>query len=109
MGSLRLAQTIWRSSLDQIVDAYESRRGMDVVQRVAIRQNASRVARLAAEILQQITASSGGSSYFESSPLQRMQRDVEVIKSHAVMDWDRGAQLVGKVALGLTLDKTDMY
>lgn len=108
-GSLRLAQAIWRDSLAQIVDAYETRRGMDAAQRVAIRQNASRVARLAAEILQQITASTGGSSYFESSPLQRIQRDVEVLKSHATLDWDRAAIMMGKVALGLPLEKTDMY
>ncbi|MBA3056110.1 MAG: hypothetical protein FP826_14555 [Sphingomonadales bacterium] len=109
MGTLRLAQTIWRDSIAQIVDAYEDRSGMEIEQRVAIRQNASRVTRMAAEILQQITASSGGSSYFDASPLQRMQRDVEVIKSHATLDWDRAAQMMGKVALGLPLDKTDMY
>lgn len=109
MGTLRLAQTIWRDSIAQIVAAYETRQGMEVTQRVALRQNASRVARMAAEILQHITASSGGSSYFESSPLQRRQRDVEVLKSHAIMDWDRAAIMAGKASLGLDLDKTDMY
>ena len=109
MGTLRLAQTIWADSVRQVVDAYESRRGMDIAQRVAIRQNASLVARLSAEILQQITASSGGSSYFEASALQRIQRDVEVLKSHASLDRDRAAQLVGKVALGVQLELTDVY
>ncbi len=108
IGTLRLAQTIWHDSIRQIVDAYEGRQGMEIPQRVAIRQNASRVARMAAEILQKITLSSGGSSYFESSPLQRRQRDVEVLKSHAIMDCDRAAIMEGKVALGLPLEKTDM-
>ena len=55
-----------------------------------------------------IMPSAGGSSYFESSPLQRMQRDLEVLKGHAMFDWDRVAQLAGRVALDLPLAKTDL-
>jgi len=39
--------------------------------------------------------------------LQRLQRDVEVLKGNIVFDWDRTAEL-GRVALGLRLRATDM-
>jgi alkylation response protein AidB-like acyl-CoA dehydrogenase len=108
-ADLRLAQTLWHDTVNRIVDAYEPREGMSLEERVAVRQNAAIVAKLASKILRDITASSGGSCYFESSPLQRMQRDVEVLKCHATLDWDRGAQMVGRVALGLPLAPTDMF
>jgi GTP cyclohydrolase II len=109
IANLRLAQTLWHDSVHRVIDAYESRKGMDVAERVAVRQTAAIVAKLSAEVVREITASSGGSCYFESSPLQRMQRDAEVLKSHASLDWDRGSQIAGKVALGLPLAPTDLF
>jgi hypothetical protein len=46
--------------------------------------------------------------YYQTSPLQRLQRDVEVLKGHVVFDWDRTAELAGRVALGLPLRPTDL-
>jgi len=50
----------------------------------------------------------GASVYFSSSPLQRLQRDVEVLKGHVIFDWDRTAELAGRFALGFGLRPTDM-
>ena len=50
----------------------------------------------------------GASVYFESHPLQRLQRDVETLKGHVVFDWDRAAELAGRVLLGQPLQPTDM-
>jgi hypothetical protein len=51
---------------------------------------------------------SGASLYVSSSPLQRLQRDVEVLKGHVIFDRDRVTELAGRVALGLPLRPTDM-
>jgi alkylation response protein AidB-like acyl-CoA dehydrogenase len=109
IANLRVAQSIWYGALHRIIDAYESRRELEVAERVEIRLIAAKVAKLCSEIVRDVTASSGGGCYFETSPLQRMQRDVEVLKSHASLDWDRGCQMSGKVALGLPLAPTDLF
>jgi 3-hydroxy-9,10-secoandrosta-1,3,5(10)-triene-9,17-dione monooxygenase len=109
IATLRAAQSLWHETLDKIIDTYESRRELGVEGRVGIRQAATFVTKLAAEIVREVTASSGGSCYFESSPLQRMQRDVEVLKSHASLDWDRASQMAGRIALNLPLAPTDLF
>ena len=109
IANLRVVQTIWHDALKRIVEAYETRRELSISERVEIRLIAAKVTKLCSEIVRDITASSGGSCYFETSPLQRMQRDVEVLKSHASLDWDRGCQMSGKVALGLPLAPTDLF
>ncbi len=46
--------------------------------------------------------------YFTDSPLQRIQRDLETLKGHVVYDWDRVAQLAGRLELGSEPLPTDM-
>ena len=46
--------------------------------------------------------------YFLDSPMQRTQRDLETIKGHVVYDWDRAAQLAGKLELGFEPGPLDM-
>ena len=50
----------------------------------------------------------GASVFFEDSPLGRIHRDLVTIKGHVVYDWDRAAQLVGKLEVGLEPGPTDM-
>ena len=51
---------------------------------------------------------SGASVYRADSPLQRLQRDVEVLKGHVIFDWDRTTELAGRTALGIEPRPTDM-
>ncbi|MCU1344151.1 MAG: acyl-CoA dehydrogenase, partial [Acidimicrobiia bacterium] len=60
------------------------------------------------DIISTIMSAAGGSSYFLEAPLQRIQRDVEVLKSHAMFDWDRTAQLQGRLRLGMRAEPTDL-
>jgi 3-hydroxy-9,10-secoandrosta-1,3,5(10)-triene-9,17-dione monooxygenase len=105
---LRALQTLWHSMVARIIDAYETRRGMETEERVKIRHDAAYIVTKCAKLVGHVTASTGGSSYFNHSPLQRIQRDVEVLSSHATLDWDRGMQMGGKVALGIPLAPTDL-
>jgi hypothetical protein len=37
-----------------------------------------------------------------------MQRDIEMLKGHALFDWDRVALMAGKEALGIAPAPTDL-
>jgi hypothetical protein len=46
----------------------------------------------------------GAKAYYDESPIQRFQRDIETIKGHVVFDIDRASVQYGRVALGLDPD-----
>lgn len=81
---------------------------MSVERRMALRLAAAATVRSARSIVGTIAEGAGASVYFAQSPFQRFQRDLEVLKGHVIFDWDRTAQLAGRVALGLPLQPTDM-
>jgi hypothetical protein len=51
----------------------------------------------------EIASHSGASSHFLDDPLQRAHRDINTLAGHIVFDYDRAAELYGKVALGMDL------
>jgi 3-hydroxy-9,10-secoandrosta-1,3,5(10)-triene-9,17-dione monooxygenase len=109
LSTLRVAQTMWHDVVNRIIAAYESRQELTEKERVCVRLDAARVVHDCRRLLDDvIMPSAGGSSYFNSSPLQRMQRDIAVLKGHAMFDWDRTALLAGRVELGLPLAPTDL-
>ena len=59
----------------------------------------------AADIL---ARAAGASSGFLHSPIQRALRDIQMIRGHVIYDWDRAAQLGGKIALGFEPGLEDM-
>lgn len=99
-ATLRSAQAYWSSAVDQLVAAVSSPGGAALRDRGAARLAAAHTVRLAREVIGEACAASGASIYFETSPLQRIQRDVEVLKGHVIFDWDRTAELVGRLELG---------
>lgn len=76
--------------------------------RMAMRLAAAATVRAARGVISTVCEGSGASVYMSTAPLQRLQRDVEVLKGHVIFDWDRTAELAGRVALGLPLRPTDM-
>ena len=65
-------------------------------------------ARIARQAISTVCEGSGAGVYAEGSPLQRLQRDVEVLKGHVIFDWDRCAELAGRIALGQDPSPLDM-
>lgn len=106
---LRVMQSLWHDTVRRLIDAYEPRKGMTDAERIAVRQNAAYVSTQSAKLLGHIMASCGGSAYFEGSPLQRIQRDTEMLSKHAVLDWDRSMQMAGRASLNLALSPTDLF
>ena len=51
-------------------------------------------------IVDEICAAAGSSINFLTHPLQRMRRDINVLASHGLVNFDRGIEAYGKVLLG---------
>ncbi|MBS1837021.1 MAG: acyl-CoA dehydrogenase [Actinobacteria bacterium] len=75
--------------------------------RMAVRLAAADAVRRSVAVISDVCAGAGASVYRAKAPLQRLQRDVEVLKGHVVFDWDRTTELAGRVALGLPLRPAD--
>ncbi len=107
ISELDAARAHWNAALAEL-HSYSGGDGIPLDRRMAIRLTASSTVRAARSIIDTIAAGAGASVYFDGSPFQRIQRDVEVLKGHVIFDWDRTTQLAGKLALGLDPDPGDM-
>lgn len=97
----------WRTAVDGLCGA--ARAGsVDIEHRIDARLAASGTVQGARRLIGTIGEGVGGSAYLSSSPFQRLQRDVETMKGHAIFDWDRTARLAGRHLLGLELEPTEM-
>ncbi len=108
MAEVQAARAVWERAIGDLVAAGERPDGPSLDERAAVRLAAAWAVRQSRTAISTVCEGSGASIYAESSPLQRLQRDVEVLKGHVVFDWDRTAELVGRVALGLELRPTDL-
>ncbi len=107
MSDLAAVRTQWDAAVEELA-GHAGRGDMPLERRAAIRLAAAATVRGARSIINTIAEGAGASVYFNSSPFQRIQRDVEVLKGHVIFDWDRTTELAGRVALGLPLEPTDM-
>lgn len=107
-AEVRAAAAYWRSTIDSLVDSAASAGGATESDRGAARLAAAATVKMSRSAISIVCEGSGASVYARSSPLQRIQRDVEVLKGHVVFDWDRSAELAGRIQLGMELGATDM-
>jgi 3-hydroxy-9,10-secoandrosta-1,3,5(10)-triene-9,17-dione monooxygenase len=107
VSDLAAARTRWDDAIAQLVSLTGTGE-IDVQARTALRLTAAATVRAARQVIGDVALASGGSAYMTSSPLQRLQRDVEVLKGHVLFDWDRTTELAGRIALGMPLRPTDM-
>jgi hypothetical protein len=107
MSELAEVRTQWDAAVEELA-GYAGRGDVPLERRAAIRLAAAATVRGARSIISTIAEGAGATVYFNSSPFQRIQRDVEVLKGHVIFDWDRTTELAGRVALGLPLEPTDM-
>jgi len=107
-ATVRAAHLVWRDAIDQISDVYDAGGQIPLSERGRFRLAASHVVRLSRQAVNIVVEGAGASVYFLDSPLQRIQRDLETLKGHVVFDWDRTAQLAGKLELGIEPGPADM-
>lgn len=104
----RAARAVWDTAIAQVNTACAGEEPPSVPERMDARLAAAHAVRLAREAIATVCDGSGASVYATSSLLQRFQRDVEVLKGHVIFDWDRCAELAGRIALGMELRPGDM-
>jgi alkylation response protein AidB-like acyl-CoA dehydrogenase len=107
MSDLESARVRWDAAIASLADAAASG-SVDEDLRVATRLTAAATVRAARSVISTVCEGAGASVYRSTDPMQRLQRDVEVLKGHVFFDWDRTAELAGRHALGLPLRPTDM-
>ena len=108
MATVRAARLVWEDAVSRLERIGPMGGAAPVTDRVSIRLAAADIVRLANRAIDIMAAAGGASSGFRSSPLQRQLRDVQMIRGHVVFDWDRAAQIAGRIELGQSPTPADM-
>jgi 3-hydroxy-9,10-secoandrosta-1,3,5(10)-triene-9,17-dione monooxygenase len=69
-------------------------------ERAAMRMRAAVAVRFCKEAVETVAEAAGSSAYFLHHPIQRALRDVTVLSTHVVFDWDGTSEMYGRVLLG---------
>jgi alkylation response protein AidB-like acyl-CoA dehydrogenase len=101
VARLRMARRLWDSMIVELEESYGRGESLSFADRVGIRSSSALVVQTCRDVVNDVMNAAGGSSYFLTAPLQRIQRDIETAKSHAMFDWDRVAELQGRTMLDL--------
>jgi 3-hydroxy-9,10-secoandrosta-1,3,5(10)-triene-9,17-dione monooxygenase len=72
-----------------------------VVERARVRADAAYACRLAKESVDIVNSASGAASIYSHVPIQRIERDVQTINLHALMNPSVNQELFGRVLCGL--------
>jgi alkylation response protein AidB-like acyl-CoA dehydrogenase len=97
-----LAELLWRRSLALMEGVMASgQRTAPIEVAAPLRLASSRICRLARDGVQTMMDGGGSSVHHASHPLQRIQRDIDVLKSHNYLHWDGASTQAGHALLGL--------
>jgi alkylation response protein AidB-like acyl-CoA dehydrogenase len=107
VADLAAIESRWRAATVALETAAAEDR-VDEQLRAHSRLIAAATVRDSRRVVNDIAEGAGARPYFSDQPLQRIQRDVETLKGHVIFDWDRAAELAGRVELGAPLGPTDM-
>jgi alkylation response protein AidB-like acyl-CoA dehydrogenase len=108
VATARAARLVWSDALAILERIGPLGAAAPLEDRAAIRRAAAHVVRLANTVADDLAAAAGASSAFLASPLQRHLRDLQMIRGHVMFDWDRAAQIAGKIRLGVAPGAADM-
>jgi alkylation response protein AidB-like acyl-CoA dehydrogenase len=108
LADVRAARLVWEHAMRRLTEIGPSGSAAPIEALAEIRLACAHVVRLANQAVNTRAAAAGASAGYLSSPLQRQLRDVQMIRGHVIYDWDRAAQIAGKLALGLPPSPADM-
>jgi GTP cyclohydrolase II len=100
----RTAELLWRDALDLLCGVADTGERLTLPQRAWVRLASTRAVLTARDAITTVCDGAGARVYYDGSPIQRFQRDVETMKGHVVFDIDRASVQYGRVALGLEPD-----
>jgi 3-hydroxy-9,10-secoandrosta-1,3,5(10)-triene-9,17-dione monooxygenase len=107
-ATVRAARLVWQDAIAEVSAVYDAGGTIPRAERGRFRLAAAHTVRLCRQAIGTALEGAGAGVYSLDSPLQRIQRDVETLKGHVVYDWDRTAQLAGKLELGVEPGPADM-
>ncbi len=104
---LRLAESAADTNAAEVVlleaarrlDRLSSQEAPDPVEVASIGRDTSYGVRLAAKAVDRLYEASGGSALTVDEPMQRLWRDVNAARSHAILTWDAAAMAYGNALL----------
>jgi alkylation response protein AidB-like acyl-CoA dehydrogenase len=108
LAEVRAARLVWENAVRRLVEIGPSGSAAPLEALAEIRLACAHVVRLANTAVNTLGAAAGASAGYTSAPLQRQLRDLQMIRGHVVYDWDRAAQIAGKLALGVQPSPADM-
>lgn len=95
------AQTLLKSIARRVTEWGESGERCEAEERAHLRLQIAAVVRQARDVVRDVVEASGAHAHFLESPLQRSLRDLHTLSCHTVFDMDVGAELYGRLMLGL--------
>lgn len=112
LGDARVRLRALRALLDATVEEIEAlvQSGESVAKpvRAQARLTAAHVVHESRSVIADLLESAGASAQFESNPLQRAKRDVDVISGHVVFDYDTSRELAGALEIGIEVSPIAM-
>ncbi len=108
LATVRAARLMWEDAIDRVTTSSQSGEILGPVDRGRLRLASAYVVRQALHAVDIIVEGAGASVHFMDSPIGRIHRDLVTLKGHVVYDWDRAAQLAGKIEAGIEPALTDM-
>lgn len=98
---VHLARTLWEDSVEQIAELVDNGLMASKEQAAMLKMATVRIAEIVGDAMEIIARGSGSRVYHLNSAMQRQQRDIMVIKSHALFDPDGNYGPGGQVLLGV--------
>ncbi len=95
------AETLLLHIARQVMDWGESGQRCETEERAHLRLQIATVVRQARDVVRDVVEASGAHAHFLESPLQRSLRDLHTLSCHTVFDMDVGAELYGRLLVGL--------
>jgi alkylation response protein AidB-like acyl-CoA dehydrogenase len=99
--AVETAETLLKSTARRVMDWGESGEKCPDLERAHLRLKIAHIVRQARDVVREVVEASGAHAHFLDSPLQRILRDVHTLSCHTVFDLDVGAELYGRMLLGL--------
>lgn len=103
-AEVHAAGLLYASAVDLVARACRGEHRLTLLERAQVRLWTAHAVSVSRRAVGEIVAVSGARSHFLDDPLQRAARDINTLAGHIVFDYDRAAEVYGRVALGLELD-----
>lgn len=102
-ATLRSGRSFLLDTIGSVEQVVTERGQVDLENRALLRLAATHATRNAADVVTSMYQAGGGTSIYDSSPLQRQLRDIHVVTQHLLVG-PATLELAGRVLLGITTD-----